>query len=141
MATYTVIIAALLYTSKHSRGKLLRFINNVHYVGKIFAVCSLCGRPVFFSGSISIDRHIFTSFFLRRKFFQICLFPSTYHTFFQWILWKVFQELYNSINNSVINSISCYNGLLFRPSKTAVTSLLAFSMAELLKCWCNEPEG
>ena len=33
---YNIVIP---YTIKHLRGKLSQFINNIHYVGKTFAVC------------------------------------------------------------------------------------------------------
>ena len=113
-----------------------RFINNVHYVGKTFAVCSLEASACLCN--VEACRSLQCA--------------STYCTFFQWILWKVFRKLSISIKNSVINSISCYNSLLFRQNlqirmtlgritQNCCHFLVGLSMAELLKCWFNEPEG
>ena len=93
--------------------KLSRFINNMHYVGKTFAVCSLeasarlCNadfrpsyRPAFFREESSIKY----AFFHPRIVLSFSEFSG-----------KSFKNCLTAcINNSVINGISCYNGLLFK---------------------------
>ena len=78
-------------------GKLSRFINNMHYVGKTFAVCSLEASARL---AMRMLEHSIKYLWLEcaLKFARA----------------RVFRKLFNSVNNSVINSISCYNGLLFR---------------------------
>ena len=44
---------------KHSRGKLLQFINNIHYVGKTVTICTL--RTAYFNyeaGKLLVAKHL-----------------------------------------------------------------------------------